>query len=178
MANVATMALVSKYTTLWQQCWKPQICAHIPFDGDKCLSANICVAIIEDNGTFYIEGSINGATAKYALADACIPVYNVGVASLKICVTNLNIANGILRSLTLSVEVCIGGSIGPINLSHCWDLFNQTINFHSFTSDEIIEIIGLDVSAQDRQGEGWKDQKMITSSVITLNSVDGNCNCS
>src|ERR1700742_2670304 len=123
MADAALMKLVAQTIVIWRQCWNPQICINIPFDGQKCIGATVCVSIIEDSGTFYIEdsgtfyieGSIDGATARYALANACIPAYSVGIASLEICVTNLTIANGSLQSLTLSVKACIGGKIGGIN---------------------------------------------------------------
>jgi hypothetical protein len=176
MANVQTMKLVSQYTTIWQQCWHPEICINIPFDGRKCLGADVCVAIVEENGTFYIEGSINGNTAKYALINACIPVYSVGIASLEICVTNLDISNGRLNSLTLSVKGCIGGSIAGIHLQQCWDLYNQTIKFHSFTAGEIVQIVGLDVDRGELQGPSW-NTKFVTSSVATLDTDRSHCKC-
>jgi hypothetical protein len=172
----AKMKLISQYITIWQQCWTPQICVNIPFDGRKCIGATICVAIIEDDGTFYIEGSINGATAKYALANACIPVYSVGIASLEICVTNLDISNNNLNSLTLSVKACIGGSIAGINLQQCWDLFNQTIKFHSLHSGDVVEIIGLDVEASALKDASW-NKKFVTHSIPMLEAADDKCKC-
>lgn len=172
------MKLVSNYTTIWQQCWKPQVCINIPFDHQKCLSATICVAIIEENGTFYIQGSIDGASAKYALANACIPVYSVGIASLEVCVTNLDISNGQLISLTLSVKACIGGTIAGIPIQHCWDLYNQTIKFHTFTSDEVIKIVGLDIDSNGLRGPEWAAQKFVTYSTASLENAEAKCQCS
>jgi hypothetical protein len=177
MANVQTMKLVSQYTTIWRQCWHPEICINIPFDGRKCLGADVCVAIVEDGGTFYIEGSINGNTARYALTAACIPVYSVGIASLEVCVTNLDVSNGNLNSLTLSVKGCIGGSIAGIHLQQCWDLFNQTIKFHSFTADEIVKIAGLDVDRALLNGPSW-DRKFVTSATAVLDADFSHCKCS
>jgi hypothetical protein len=178
MADAALMKLVAQTIVIWRQCWNPQICINIPFDGRKCIGATICVSIIEDNGTFYIEGSIDGASARYALANACIPVYSVGIASLEICVTNLTIANGDLKSLTLSVKACIGGKIGGINLQQCWDLFNQTINFHSLTADEAMAMIGVTVEP-NQKASSWSTQKFMTYSVPTLETPrdESGCQC-
>ena len=44
------LKLVSRYIKYWEQCWDPQVCANIPFVGNKCVGAHICVRIIEDNG--------------------------------------------------------------------------------------------------------------------------------
>ncbi len=172
-----TMKLVGTSITIWQQCWTPQICINIPFDGRKCLSAKICVAIIEENGTFYIQASIDSASAKYALANACIPVYSIGIASLEVCVTNLDISNGNLNSLTLSVKGCIGGTIAGIHLQQCWDLFNQTIKFHSFTSDDVVGILGLTVDGGTLKGPPWSGQKFVSYSTATLETDECECKC-
>jgi hypothetical protein len=175
MAEIKTMKLVSQSITIWQQCWTPQVCINVPFDHKKCLSATVCVAITEEGGTFYIQASIDGATAKYALADACIPVYSVGIASLEVCVTNLDISNGNLNALTLSVKACIGGTIAGIHLQQCWDLYNQTIKFHSFSSADVVEILGL--SDDNLRGQpGWADRKFISYSTAELDSTDV-CKC-
>jgi hypothetical protein len=173
----AQMRLVSNYTVIWQQCWTPQICINIPFDSKKCIGATVCVGIIEDGGTFYIEGSINGATARYALADACIPVYTIGIASLEICVTNLNISKGNLNSLTLSVKACIGGSIAGINLQQCWDLYNQTIKFHTFASQDVINIVGLDVEREGLAAPEWSGRKFVTHGTPVLVTQTDKCSC-
>src|SRR5665213_1223877 len=153
MADTEQLALTSRYTKLWEQCWDPKVCAHIPFDGDKCIGAHICVRLVEDNGVLYLEGEINGNTARYALANGCIPAYSVGFAHLDICVTKLDTQGGTLRALTLSVKVCVSVDIGPIHLGQCWDLFNQEIRFHNIAPAEIAGFIG--VAAVDVRSDPW-----------------------
>src|SRR5580698_7991158 len=122
MATKATMAVVGRYIKIWEQCRDPKACVHIPFNGDKCLGAHVCVRIVEDSGSFYIEAEIDGHSVRYALADACIPTLSVGIATLEVCVTDLDVSSGTLNSLTLTVKGCVGGDIGGIHIGNCWDL--------------------------------------------------------
>ncbi|MGA2691451.1 MAG: hypothetical protein ABSF76_03715 [Opitutaceae bacterium] len=142
------LKLVSRYIKYWEQCWDPQVCANIPFVGNKCVGAHICVRIIEDNGTFYLEGEVNGQTARYALADSCIPAFSVGIATLEICVANINIVGGALRGLDLVVKACLGADIGPIHVGQCWDLYDQHIPFTLLSAAELQGVAEL------RGGEG------------------------
>lgn len=137
MATTRQMKLVSTSHTYWEKCWDPQICAHIPFDHDKCLRAHICVRIIEDSGSFYLEVEIEGHRARYGLTNACIPTFAVGIAHLDVCAANVQVNNGVLQSLELIVKACIGGDIGPIHLEKCWDLFNETIKFTTLSASDL-----------------------------------------
>jgi hypothetical protein len=171
------MKLVAQSTVIWQQCWSPQVCVKIPFDGTKCVGATICVGIIEDNGTFYLEGSIDGHSARYALTNACIPAFSVGIASLEICVTNLTIANGSLQSLTLAVKACIGTSIGPIHVSKCWDLYNQTITFHTLTAEQAMGMIGV-TTGLGAEASSWSNRKFVTYETASLSiPAESKCQC-
>jgi hypothetical protein len=168
----AVMKLTGKYIKIWEQCWDPKACVHIPFDGDKCLGFHACVRIIEDNGTLYLEAELNGQSFRYALADACIPALSIGIASLEVCVTNLDVTGGVLRSLTLTVKGCVGGDIGPIHIGQCWDLFSQKIVFSKLSGAATATLLGVDPS----KGGEW--ESMYYSHVFDVaTSSDRACGC-
>jgi hypothetical protein len=128
---------------------------------------------VEDNGTLYIEGEIDGNTARYELANGCIPAYSVGFAHLDICVSNIDVQAGTLRSLTLTVKVCVGADIGPIHLGQCWDLFNQEIHFHNFSAGEVADLVG--VESASLRADDWTNAKFVTHSKATV--VDDRVTC-
>jgi hypothetical protein len=142
----ASMKLTGRYVKIWEQCWDPKACVHIPFNGDKCIGFHACVRIVEDGGTLYLEAEVNGQTFRYALANACIPALSIGIATLEVCVTDLEVSGGSLKSLTLSVKGCVGGDIAGIHIGHCWDLYNQKIVFATISGAQAAALIEADAT--------------------------------
>ncbi|MBF0033202.1 hypothetical protein [Citrobacter freundii] len=169
-SKVNKMNQVATYTKYWEQCWDPKVCIDIPFDGTQCIGAHICVRIIEDSGTFFIEAEINGSAVRYALADACIPALSVGIVSLEICVTGLNIVDNSLKSLHLEVKGCLGADIGPIHLGKCWTLYGQDIIFNILTEAQVYSMSGVVLNKSNQTGH-----KFIVSSVSSL--TNSRCTC-
>jgi hypothetical protein len=173
MANTQALALTAQYIKLWEQCWDPKVCVHVPFDSDACVGAHVCVRLVEDNGGLFIEGEINGHTARYGLANGCIPAFAVGPATLDVCVTQLDVQGGALRGLTLTVKLCVDANIGPIHLGHCWDLFSQEIKFSHLTAGQLQTHLGL--ASVDPKAAAWNN-KFVSHSVATLGQ-DALCPC-
>jgi hypothetical protein len=169
------MQFVGKYTKYWEKCWDPQACVHIPFDGDKCIGAHACVRIIEDGGTFFIEAELNGNTVRYALADACIPALSIGIATLEVCVTNLNVQNNQLKSLRLQVKGCVGADIGPIHIGQCWDLFGQDIVFSHLSGSQLFGLLGVDGEAHSSATVGQTFVSFVQDNGVS--SGGGRCHC-
>jgi hypothetical protein len=49
-------------SVIWEACAGKEWCVHIPFDGDKCLSARACIRVLEENAKFFLEIEINSRT--------------------------------------------------------------------------------------------------------------------
>jgi hypothetical protein len=137
---------------IWQQNWSQQVCAHIPFDGSKCLTLTAGVSVIdENNGKYVIELQVLGGRTRYDISNVCYPVFTYGIASLTVCTSNFTLVNGKIKSITLKVDGCIGSTIAGIHIGQCWTLYNQQINFFHMST----------VSATDMNGnaivEGYND---------------------
>jgi hypothetical protein len=164
------LKLVNRYVKYWEQCWDPRICADIPFDGTKCIGFHACVRIIEDKGSFYIEAEVNGQAARYEIANACIPTFSVGIGHLDVCLSNVTIVDGQLKSIDLTVKACVGGDIGPIHLGQCWDLFNQHIQFSVITAADIEGISGA-------RGIDKAFKFVVTPRASSPSSGESHCRC-
>jgi hypothetical protein len=108
---------------IWEQCFKEEICVNIPFDGKKCLTAEACIRILENNGEYFIELQAFGNKVRYKLASTCFPVYTIGIASLQVC------ASVKTNEICLVVKLCIGGKIDGIDLEKCWKVYEGCIAF-------------------------------------------------
>lgn len=173
--KAALMNLVSRHTKYWEQCWNPKVCVPIPFDGEQCVGASICVRIVEDGGAFYLEAELNGSAIRYELANACIPAFSIGIATLEACVTNLDIQNGQLKGLHLTVKLCIGADIGPIHVGKCWDLFGQDIVFSHLSAKDVSDILRVKV---DHRSAEWAGRTFVVSNVAKdSTSRDSACRC-
>ncbi len=117
---------------IWEKEWRERVCVKIPFDGTKCLEIVVAVRIIEDNKQYFVELQLFGERRRFGIANVCYPVFTVGIGSLTVCTSNVEIGGGRLAKFTLSVNGCIGAKIGPINVRKCWKLFDQTIVFFHF----------------------------------------------
>jgi hypothetical protein len=131
MEQTSLMPQISR--VIWEQTWQEEVCVQVPFDGRQCVKITAAVRIIEDNG-YFIELQLFGARQRFAIAEICYPVLNVGIGSLTVCTSNLQINEGQLISVKISVDGCIGTKIGPINVQKCWKLFDQDIHFFHFDS--------------------------------------------
>lgn len=139
MSIVKEAALLRQ--VIWQQCWDQKACIHNPWGADWCLGIHACVRIVDESGTYFLELEVNGGVVHYQLANACFPVFTYGVASLQVCVDNLQVVNNQLKSLHLIVKGCVGGHVGPVDIGHCWDLFNSVITFF-MVDDKIQKMYG------------------------------------
>lgn len=108
---------------IWEQCFKEEICVNIPFDGKKCLKAEACIRILENNGEYFIELQVFGNKVRYKLASTCFPVYTIGIASLQVCASVKE------TEICLVVKLCIGGKIDGIDLEKCWKVYEGCIAF-------------------------------------------------
>jgi hypothetical protein len=118
----------------WEHCDNKKICAPWPAQ-DKCLEANVCVRVFEENGKFFLEIEILGNRAKWELANLCVD-YSIAIAKASVCITNIKFkSNGQLDSFDILVNFCIGGNVGPIHLEQCWEILRQRIQFKLSTLD-------------------------------------------
>ena len=119
--------LAQKSQVIWRQGFKQELCADIPFIGRQCVSASAEVRVLEEGGTYYLEIEVLGYTERYNLADACFPAVSYGLASVKVCVKNPDISGGVLKSFSITAELCIGAKLLGQNLEQCWDVLNTRI---------------------------------------------------
>src|SRR4051812_39897899 len=105
----ASASVVTR-TVIWGACWDPGFCVHIPWPWNKdvCAKAHVCVRIVEDAGHYFIELELNGSKRQYDLVNACVPAFTIGPASLEVCVGNLVVQGGKIKSVDLTVKVCLG----------------------------------------------------------------------
>jgi hypothetical protein len=121
--------LATLHQIIWQQCWDPKACVHNPFGNDWCLGFHACVRVVDDGGTYFLELEVNGNVARVQLANACYPVYSIGIATLEVCVDGLQVVGNQLKSIHLIVKACVGGDVGPVHIGQCWTLYDGVIQF-------------------------------------------------
>ncbi len=115
---------------IWQQCYDHSWSIHIPWpvNKDYSWSVHACVALIEDNGSFILELSVNGLTKDVNLANVCVPI-PAGPISVQVCIANLAVGGGGV-AFDLVVKACIDVTVGPIHLDQCVTLVSQHIAVH------------------------------------------------
>jgi hypothetical protein len=122
-------------TVIWQACAGHEWCVHIPFDGDKCLSAQVCVRVLEEGTNFFLEVEILGARERIPLGNACLEA-RYYVFAAKACVANLNVQPHRLQ-FDIVLRLCIDASIGPIHVGECVDIYKQHVSIGFLTASEL-----------------------------------------
>jgi len=114
-------------SVIWQKCFKEEICIKIPFDGKKCVGASGCVRILAEKDKYYLEVQLFGTKKKFRLTEkgACITGFTVGVATLKVCFSKVEIVDDRLKKIRIDVRLCIGA----LGLEKCWNVIGTDINF-------------------------------------------------
>ena len=72
-----------------------------------------------------------GTGVPVGLFDPRRPVYEKGIARIKVCADSVDIDNGELKRVKLSVEFCIGTEILDIPVEKCWKVISRDIPFFS-----------------------------------------------
>lgn len=119
---------------------------------------NGSVALVEENGTFYVELEIEGERARFALADACFP-FQYLVFKLEACFANLVFDGNTPKSFDIVINACIDASvklpvIGRVGIKECVNLFKERITFFMASGDSTLGGSSDILSAPDAYYEG------------------------
>ena len=123
---------------IWQQSYNHKWCVHIPWpvNKDVCLTLDVGIALIEDNGSFVLEVKANGLTKDINLANVCVPI-PVGPFSVQVCIANLALTGGNV-AFDLVVKACVDANIGPIHVNQCVNLVSQHIAVHLLAKTHLL----------------------------------------
>ena len=80
-----------------------------------------------------VELELLGATIEYSLINTCYPAYTIGIASLEVCITDIDLSGSTLKGLGVSIKFCIG----KWGISKCWNIYNGKIRFFLVNLSEI-----------------------------------------
>ncbi|MCP4366926.1 MAG: hypothetical protein GY797_02250 [Deltaproteobacteria bacterium] len=115
-------------STIYERCWSKEKCIRV-LGRRACASATACIRIFDEDGVYKIELQIGNNKIKYDLLDTCYPAYEVGIARLNVCIREVRISGGRLRSIMLTAELCIGVRLLGRKVEKCWELIDQTVSF-------------------------------------------------
>jgi hypothetical protein len=65
-----------------------------------------------------------GRRVRKEIGNACFE-YSYGLAKLKVCLSEIDISGGQLKSVTISIELCVGA----FGLEKCWTIYKGKIKF-------------------------------------------------
>jgi len=149
---MAEAVAISSRGVIWERCWDPGFCVHIPWPWNKdvCVSAHVCVRIAEDQGRYYAEIQLNGVSQQFDLIDTCYPALTIGLASLEVCTQDPQFDQGKLKSVRIVVKACVGIDFGPVHARRCFDLLNEVITFFYLKGSDL-QALGLIDRASDEQ---------------------------
>ena len=99
-------------TIIWEKPFNEKVCTgDIPVIGRQCIGASGAIRLILRDGKYLVVAEVNGQAREYALANECKEVYSVGVASLQLCLTNVQMDGDKLVSVRVQAKLCIGARV-------------------------------------------------------------------
>lgn len=85
-------------SVIWQQCWNINVFGK---------TFRLCLRIILDGSTFYLEIEAAGKTVRIALTNTCVTVFTLfGLIDIEVCLSDIQISGGHLKSLCIEVKAC------------------------------------------------------------------------
>lgn len=123
---------------IFEKCFERKKCVEYPCPTwnnpgrkcDHCVGVKACISIEEDGNSVYIVISVGRARVRRKLGDTCYPAVVYGPATANICTRQITMdSHGNLKSLKLTVELCVGFSFLGRDFSKCWSVFSKTIHF-------------------------------------------------
>jgi hypothetical protein len=132
---------------IWEKGFEEELCIG---SGrfKKCVKAGGAVRIMQKDSGYFIELKLLGAVIEYSLINTCYPAYTIGIASLEVCITDIDLSGSTLKGLGISIKFCIG----KWGISKCWDIYNGKIRFFLVNLSEIdgdLFEVGKGVSAEN-----------------------------
>lgn len=113
---------------IWEKGFEQELCAF-----RRCVKAGGAVRIVQKDSGYFIELELLGAVIEYSLINTCYPAYTIGIASLDVCITDIDLSGSTLKGLGISIKLCIG----KWGISKCWDIYNGKIRFFLVNLSEI-----------------------------------------
>jgi hypothetical protein len=121
---------------IWEKGFEEELCIG---SGrfKKCVEASGAVRIVQKDSGYFVELDLLGAIIEYDLLNTCYPAYSIGIASLEVCITDIDLSDSTLKSLSISIKLYIG----KWGISKCWDIYNGKIQFFLVDLSQIDEDI-------------------------------------
>jgi hypothetical protein len=82
---------------IWEKGFEEELCVG---SGrfKKCVKAGGVVRIVQKDSGYFVELELLGAVIEYSLIDTCYPAYTVEIASLEVCITDIDLSGSTLRT--------------------------------------------------------------------------------
>jgi hypothetical protein len=92
---------------IWEKGFEEELCIGAG-RFKKCVKAGGAVRIVQKDSGYFVELELLGAVIEYSLIDTCYPAYTVGIASLEVCITDIDLSGSTLKGSEISIKFCIG----------------------------------------------------------------------
>jgi len=111
---------------IWEKPIGEALCVPLPFGGERCTDLiRGAVRLVQKDTGYFAELELLGEVIEYSLINTCYPAYTVGIASLEVCISDIELTGSTLKSMEVSIKLCIG----RWRISRCWDIFKGKIRF-------------------------------------------------
>lgn len=104
--------------TVWEKCIDKKVCIKLIFK-KFCLRFKICVRLIQEGDTLYIEISGFGRSWKQKLFSGCKTVFSYKIGKVKVC----------LQSATRKVRIVLKICLGVDGVNKCWTVLAHDIQW-------------------------------------------------
>jgi hypothetical protein len=91
----------------------------------RCVSVGGAIRLVQKDSGYFAELEMLGVSVEYSLINICYPAFNVGIASLDVCITNIDISDSVLKGLDISIKL----RIGKWGIEKDFDIYNGRISF-------------------------------------------------
>ncbi len=117
---------------IWEKSFEEELCIGAG-RFRKCVRAGGAVHILQKDSGYFVELELLGAVIEYSLINTCYPAYTIGIASIEVCITDIDLRGSALKSVGISIKFCIG----KWGISKCWDIYNGKVRFFLVNLSEI-----------------------------------------